>query len=177
MEIVFLVWIGLAFVAASVARSKGLSGFGYFVLSCLMSFVVAIIVLAIVPSRKTLVATKEAAQCPFCREEVKFEAIVCKHCGRDIQPLLIATTKPYFEGSAGQPSLSVSGRVGVGLILIGSFAILYWLYGTQTWSSSEERDVPVWGRIVTLLVEIAILVWGFILHSRAVKRTNKRPTE
>jgi hypothetical protein len=174
MEILFVIWIGLAFVAASVARSKGRSGVGYFVLSCLLSFLVAIIVLAIVPSLKTTSAPVTEAQCPFCREDVKADAVVCKHCGRDIEPIVLETVKPYFETAPSKVPLGTSGKWGVALILIGTISLLTWVSGMKTWSSSNEADVPLWGRILTLIVEVAILVWGIILHSRAVKRANDK---
>jgi hypothetical protein len=173
MAIVFIIWIGLAFVAANVARSKGRSGFGYFVLSCLLSFLVAIIVLAIVPSRNSNFDPLPRTACPYCREQIIAAAVVCKHCGRDVEPDLELIAKTYATQSTKSKPLSAYGKWGVALILLGSLSILSWVSGMKTWSTAEEANVPLWGRILTLVVEVAILVWGIVLYSTAIKKANE----
>jgi hypothetical protein len=56
-------------------------------------------------------------KCPFCAEEIQDEAIVCKHCGRDIAP------SNATESAAGKSKLKNRLRNYLVAILISLFAI------------------------------------------------------
>lgn len=36
---------------------------------------------------RSTVVTTDIRQCPFCAEDIKKAAVVCKHCGRDVEPV------------------------------------------------------------------------------------------
>ncbi len=78
MEIVLL-WVGFTVVVGVLASRKQRSVFGWVVLSLFISPLLAGLLLLVLPSN-----AEGNAQCPYCRELVRSDAIKCKHCGSSI---------------------------------------------------------------------------------------------
>jgi hypothetical protein len=85
-----VVWIVLSILIGVMWSGKGRSFAGGLFLSLLLSPLVGFIAGLVI---KTDIASVESSainsgdfkKCPFCSELVKKEAVVCKHCGRDLQ--------------------------------------------------------------------------------------------
>lgn len=75
MEFLF-VWLVFSLLVGWYARSKGRSFGLYFLISLLLSPVLGFLIAALHPAG--------GKKCPFCAERVKQEAVVCRHCGREI---------------------------------------------------------------------------------------------
>ena len=81
-------WVIVSLIVAVVANGKGRSGVGFFFLSLITSPIIALIILLVVGEGPgPLAANSSARKCPYCAELVKKEAIVCKHCGKDLPVL------------------------------------------------------------------------------------------
>ena len=81
-------WIILSILCGFLASSNGRSGVGYFFLSLLLSPLIGFIAVLIAGEDKeelenTKIASRESKKCPDCAESIKFEAKVCRYCGKE----------------------------------------------------------------------------------------------
>ncbi len=82
-------YVVAAIYVGNKAKSKGYSKAGFIVFALFFLPVALIVVLIIQPStvQREQVAAATLSKCPSCAELVQSEAKVCKHCGRDIEPV------------------------------------------------------------------------------------------
>ena len=76
-----------------IAGARGRSGFGWCIMSLIISPLFAVIILALLPSRKLGfdVPTRDTHdQCPECSEWVLKNARKCKHCGTGLRVEIIS---------------------------------------------------------------------------------------
>jgi len=90
---IFFTWFVFAIAVGAYGSSKGRSGFGWFLLSMLLSPLLGFIFCAVADDLKhpkeTVPTEKTHVRCPDCREWVLPDARKCKHCGTALIPPLI----------------------------------------------------------------------------------------
>lgn len=80
-------WFLFSALCGVMASKAGRSGFGYFILSCLISPIICFLLLAILGKVKEEGPSPEThIRCPDCAEYILKEAKVCKHCGCKLVP-------------------------------------------------------------------------------------------
>ncbi len=89
-----VIWIVCGILGAMIGSSKGRGGAG-FALSFLLGPLGVIIALFLKPNSGKVEAEAVVSggmrKCPFCAELVKTEAVICKHCQKDL-PLVAPAT-------------------------------------------------------------------------------------
>lgn len=74
-------------------------------------------------------------ECPFCREEIKVDAIKCKHCG---EMLAAAPVSPSRERQSGSPTLRALGAI---LFIGGLVAAVYYFQYFDTTVASPQIEI------------------------------------
>lgn len=88
-ELIFLLWFIGALAVGAWNHKRGYTFLMGFVVSALFSPIVgALVVLLYRDQSKNLAVVgsnpKSLKKCPYCAEDIKKKAKVCKHCGRDL---------------------------------------------------------------------------------------------
>lgn len=77
----------LGLIPAFIAQSKGRS-FGAWWFYGFLLFIVAIVhALVISSDNSSALNSSNARSCPFCAEQIRRQAIKCKHCGSAVSPI------------------------------------------------------------------------------------------
>ena len=96
------IWVFSGLLGAMIGSGKGKAGQG-FLLGLLLGVIGLIIIAVISPTpeaqahRNAQVASAGAAltgasptrPCPWCAEPIKPQAVVCKHCGREVESIVL----------------------------------------------------------------------------------------
>ena len=83
--LIFAFAVIFSILGAIVAGFKGRSIIGWFIV-CFLTGLIGFVLLIALPKNEVIAQLDDnnSKKCPFCAERVLLEAIVCKHCNREI---------------------------------------------------------------------------------------------
>lgn len=91
-----IIWLVAAIVAGILANNKNRSVIGWGISTLIIPLLVFIVL--VLPTIKEDTPSYDLKKCPFCAEDIKAEAVICKHCQRDIPP-----QQPTLNTNSQQP--------------------------------------------------------------------------
>lgn len=77
----FFGWVLLSIACGIFADRRGRSGIGWFFISLFASPLIGGVFLLVLPATEKAGAFSILRRCNYCREQIRRDASVCKHCG------------------------------------------------------------------------------------------------
>jgi hypothetical protein len=118
-----LFWFGFAIAVGVLASNRGRHGFGWFLLACIISPLLAIIYLLVTKNRAQTALTSHApseethVRCKVCAEYILPQALKCKHCGAPASPDPLFEHKVAEQKSASKNEETKNLLIGIGFIV------------------------------------------------------------
>jgi hypothetical protein len=117
-------WLLCAIVVGVIAGSRGRSGFGWFLLACIISPLLAVILVLALGSATKADSNAPTAlthvKCPDCREFVLRDARKCKHCGASLVP----------QGPSPEPANNQVKAMGIVVLVAAGMAVSFYVVGS-----------------------------------------------
>lgn len=118
---VLIFWVLFAIAVGVWASNRGRHGFGWFLIACVVSPLIAGIFLAVTENKAKVPQQQASAEthtrCPVCAEFVLPQALKCKHCNAELTPDPLFVQRVTTQQAAAKKEDSKNLFIGIGFIV------------------------------------------------------------
>jgi hypothetical protein len=115
--LVVIAWIAFSIFIGLLAGSRGRDQLGWFLLSLLISPLLALLCLMVQRER----LPGPTCFCPHCKERIRYDATVCRTCHRDVEPHPAARKAEQLRAPTREVTFTQQGEAPGLLKTIGLF--------------------------------------------------------